>query len=329
MTRKNWTLILAVFLVVTLPALMLARGGRGQNSQGNPADKPEKQPPSTLKVDVDLVLVNATVTDSLNRYVSGLEGEHFQIWEDKVEQKITYFNAEDVPISVGVILDVSGSMKDKIATARQAASTFLKTGNPEDEYFLVEFANRPEVASDFTTDVTKLQGKLLQTPAKGMTAMYDSVYLSLEKLKEASNPKKALLLITDGEDNRSRYTFQNVKEFVKEQDVQIYGIGIVDEWNSSLGAGKTGRAMVEELSDLTGGRAYFPDSVYDLEDICTKIAVELKNQYVIGYHSTNEAKDGKWRKIRLKINPPKGIQRLNVRAKQGYYGATADSGATK
>jgi Ca-activated chloride channel family protein len=256
-----------------------------------------------------------------------LESEHFQIWEDKVEQKIEYFSAEDVPISIGVIFDVSGSMKDKIATARQAAATFLKTGNPEDEYFLLEFANRPEVASDFTTDITKLQSKLLLTPAKGMTAMYDSVYLGLEKLKEGSNPKKALLLITDGEDNRSRYTFQNVKEFVKEQDVQIYGIGIVDEWNSQLSAGKTGRAMIEELASLTGGGAFFPDSVYELEDICTKIAVELKNQYVIGYHSTNEAKDGKWRKIRLKVNPPKGIQRLNVRAKQGYYAPMAD-GAT-
>jgi Ca-activated chloride channel family protein len=329
MTRKYWTLIVAV-LLMTIPALKVARAGRLQNAQVTPVkDKSDKQTPSTLKIDVDLVLVNATVTDSLNRYVSGLEANHFQVWEDKVEQKIEYFSAEDVPISVGVIFDVSGSMKDKIATAREAAATFLKSGNPQDEYFLVEFANRPEVASDFTTDITKLQSKLILTPAKGMTAMYDSVYLGLEKLKEGSNPKKALLLITDGEDNRSRYTFQNVKDFVKEQDVQIYGIGIVDEWNSQLGAGRTGRAMIEELSDLTGGRSFFPDSVYELEDICTKIAVELKNQYVIGYHSTNEAKDGKWRKLRLKVNPPKGIQRLNVRSKQGYYAATADTPAAK
>jgi len=320
MTRKNWTLIVASLLLIGVPVAMFA--GRAQSSQETSADK---KPVQTLKIDVDLVLVSATVTDSLNRYVSGLESQHFQIWEDKVEQKLEYFSAEDVPISVGVIFDVSGSMKDKIATARSAAATFLKTGNPEDEYFLVEFANRPELTSDFTTDVSKLQNKLLLAPAKGMTAMYDSVYLGLEKLKEGNNPKKALLLITDGEDNRSRYTFQNVKEFVKEQDVQIYGIGIVDEWNSQLSAGHTGRAMVEELADLTGGRAFFPDSVYELEDICTKIAIELKNQYVIGYHSTNQAKDGKWRKLRLKVNPPKGIPRLNVRAKQGYYAAMADA----
>jgi Ca-activated chloride channel family protein len=323
MTRKTWTVV-TFALLMALPALMVARAGRIQKQQASSGDKTQNQ---TLKVDVDLVQVNATVTDSLNRYVSGLGQEHFQIWEDKLEQKIEYFSAEDVAVSIGMIFDVSGSMKDKISTARDAAVTFLKTGNPEDEYFLVEFANRPEVASGFTTDVSKLQNKIIFAPAKGMTAMYDAVYVGLEKLKEGNNPKKALLLITDGEDNRSRYTFQNVKDFVKEQDVQIYAIGITDEWNSQLGAGRTGRAMVEELADLTGGRAFFPDSVYELEDICTKIAIELKNQYIIGYHSTNAAKDGKWRKLRVKVNPPKGIQHLNVRAKAGYFAPTADAAA--
>jgi len=327
MIRTKWTLVLAA-LLVALPALMVAHAARSQASQENSAGKNDKKPNQTLKVDVDLVLVNATVTDQLNRYVSGLEPQHFQVWEDKVEQKVEYFNAEDVPISVGIIFDVSGSMKEKIGTSTQAAATFLKTGNPDDEYFLVTFANRPEVVADFTTDVTKLQSKLLMTAAKGMTAMYDSVYLGLEKLKEGSNPKKALLLITDGEDNRSRYTFQNVKDFVKEQDVQIYGIGIVDEYNSQLSASHTALAMIEELADLTGGRAFFSDSVQELEDICTKIAVELKNQYVIGYHSTNGAKDGKWRKLRVKVNPPKGIQHLNVRAKSGYFAPTADAAPT-
>jgi len=325
MTRNRWILIVATLLSIALPAVMIARAARSRSLQENSAEKKTNQ---TLKVDVDLVLVNATVTDQLNRYVSGLESKHFQVWEDKIEQKVSYFNAEDVPISIGIIFDVSGSMKDKIGTAREAAATFLKTGNPDDEYFLVTFANRPEVVADFTTDVTKLQSKLLLTPAKGMTAMYDSVYVGLEKLKEGTNPKKALLLITDGEDNRSRYTFQNVKDFVKEQDVQIYGIGIVDEWNSQLSAGHTGRAMIEELADLTGGRAFFPDSVYELEDICTKIAVELKNQYVLGFHSTNGAKDGKWRKLRVRVNPPKGIEHLNVRAKSGYYAAMADVAPT-
>lgn len=323
MTRRSSITILAALLAVAIPVMMT---GRGQQQTEKPQSAPQNP---TLKVDVDLVLVNATVTDPQNRYVTGLDAENFQIWEDKVEQKVAYFSAEDVPLSLGIIFDVSGSMKDKISTARDAAVTFLKTGNPDDEHFLVEFASRPEVTQDFTTDVSKLQNKLIFTPAKGMTAMYDSVYLGLEKLKDGSNPKKALLLITDGEDNRSRYTFSNVKEFVKEQDVQIYAIGIVSDWNSQLGSGRTGRALIEELSDLTGGRAFFPDSVYELEDICTKIAVELKNQYVIGYNSTNEAKDGKWRRLRLKVNPPKGLPHLNVRYKSGYYAAQAEGSASK
>jgi Ca-activated chloride channel family protein len=286
------------------------------------ASSAQDAPQRSLKVDVDLVLVNATVTDTRNRYVTGLEKEHFQVWEDKFEQEIAYFSAEDVPLSVGIIFDISGSMKDKLSVARDAAVTFLKMGTPEDESFLIEFAERPQVAVDFTTDISDLQNHLIFSPAKGMTALYDAVYLGLEKLKEGTNPKKALLLITDGEDNRSRYTFSNVKEFVKEQDVQIYSIGIVSEFNSQLGSGRTGRALVEELSELTGGRAFFPDSVYELEDICQKIGIELKNQYVIGYHSTNEATDGKWRKLRVKVNPPRGVSALNVRAKSGYYGPT-------
>ncbi len=273
----------------------------------------------TLKIDVDLVLINATVTDPRNRFVTGLEGEHFQIFEDRVEQDIQYFSAEDVPLSLGIVFDVSGSMKDKLSIARDAAVTFLKTGSPEDEYFLAEFSVKPSIAQDFTTDISRLQNHLIFTPAKGMTALYDAVYLALEKVDEGSNPKKALLLITDGEDNRSRYTFGNVREFVKESDVQIYSIGIVSNWNSQLAMGRTGRALIEELSEVSGGRSFFPNSVYELEDITTKIAVELKNQYVIGYFSTNERKDGKWRKVQVKVKPPRGLPRLTVRAKQGYY----------
>jgi Ca-activated chloride channel family protein len=325
---KSKTIAAMILMLLALPAMMAAYAGQSQRFDDIPSEKPQATPPTqTLKVDVDLVLVNATVTESFNRYVSGLEQEHFQLWEDRVQQKIAYFSSEDVPISVGVILDISGSMKDKISTAVDAAGTFLRTGNPDDEYFLMEFANKPQIATDFTTDITKLQSKLIFTAAKGMTAMYDAVYLGLEKLKDGSNPKKALLLITDGEDNQSRYTFSQVRDFVKEQDVQIYAIGIVDDWSSQLSAGHTGRALIEELSEITGGRAFFPNSVYDLEDITTKIAIELKNQYVVGYHSTNKAEDGKWRKLRMTINPPKGINNLHIRYKTGYYAPLANAKA--
>ncbi len=274
----------------------------------------------TLRVDVDLVLINATVTDPQNRYVTGLEKDHFEIFEDRVQQELQYFSSEDVALSLGIVFDVSGSMKDKLSVARDAAVTFLKTGNPDDEYFLTEFSEEPRISQDFTTDIGRLQNLLIFSPAKGMTALYDAVYLALEKVDEGSNPKKALLLITDGEDNRSRYTFSNVREFVKESDVQIYSIGIVSNWNSQLAMGRTGRGLLEELSETTGGRAFFPNSIYEMEDITTKIAVELKNQYVLGYFSTNEEPDGKWREVKVEVEPPRGLPRLSVRAKKGYYG---------
>jgi Ca-activated chloride channel family protein len=218
-----------------------------------------------LNLDVDLVLVNATVTESLkNRPVRGLDKKDFQVYEDKVEQKIAYFSSEDVPVSVGIIFDVSGSMKDKITAAQRAAATFFKSGTKEDEYFEVQFADRPKVASEFTSDVTRLQNSLLSVPTKGSTALYDAVYLGLNKLKESNNPKKALLLITDGEDNRSRYSFSDVRSFIREQDVQMYAIGILDP---ATGAG---RDALAQLTDVTGGRAFFPNSAYEMADICKK-----------------------------------------------------------
>ena len=178
--RRNWNRI--GFSLIVMLTLTCA-----SSAQEQPAETSKDQ---TLKVDVDLVLVNATVTNPRNQYVTGLEKEHFQIWEDKIEQEITYFSAEDVPLSLGIIFDISGSMKDKFSVARDAAVTFLKTGTPDDESFLVEFANRPEVAVDFTTDISDLQNHLIFSPAKGMTALYDAVYLGLEKLKTAAIPRK-------------------------------------------------------------------------------------------------------------------------------------------
>jgi len=191
-------------------------------------------------------------------------------------------------------------------------------GDRNDEYFLVEFSNSPRLAENFTTDVAKLQSRLLFLRANGMTSLFDALYLGLNQVGHGSNTRKALLLITDGEDNHSRYSFSDVREFAKEHDVQIYAIGIVDD-ASPQGAGYRGRAVLEDLANLTGGRAFFPPSVYELESICAQIGVDLKNQYVLGYRSLNQSNDGKWRKIQVRINRPKGTPRLSVRAKSGYY----------
>lgn len=259
----------------------------------------------TIKVDVDLALINATITDPEGRYVVGLQKENFQIWEDKVEQQLEYFSTEDVPISVGLIFDASGSMHSTLEFARQAALTFLTTADANDEYFLVEFNDRPHLTVDLTRDLSKLQEHIIFVPAKGSTALYDAVYVGMEKLKKANNTKRALLIISDGEENHSRYTFSNVREFVKEQNVQIFSIGA------------TGPVTI--LSDLTGAYAFEGGQPGSLADICQKIAIELKNEYVIGYRSTNEAKDGRWRKVQVKVNPPRGFPKLQVRAKAGYY----------
>jgi len=209
-------------------------------------------------------------------------------------------------------------MADKISTARDAAASFLRVGNPDDEYFLVTFSQRATLVEPFTTDISRLQNHMVFTPAKGLTPLFDAVYLGLETLKSAKNKRKALLLITDGEDNHSRYSLADIKEFVKEQDVEIFAIGIVNP-GGELAPGQSGRATIEDLAHISDGEAFFPDSVDQLEDICNKIGLELRNQYVLGYHSTNKAKDGRWRKIRLKINPPKGMPDLSVHAKNGYY----------
>jgi Ca-activated chloride channel homolog len=218
-----------------------------------------------------------------------------------------------------LIFDATGSMSDKISRARDAAVAFLKTGNPEDEYFLITFSQQPRLEETFTTDISRLQNRMLFTATKGLTPLFDAVYLGLEQMKSANNKRKALLLITDGEDNHSRYSFFDVKEFLREQDVQIFAIGIVDS-TEDLALGRSGRTTIEDLVEVSGGRAFFPESAEELEDICSKIAIELRNEYVLGYHPSNDTKDGRWRKIRVKVSPPKGATRLSVHARSGYYG---------
>jgi Ca-activated chloride channel family protein len=276
-----------------------------------------------LRVDVDRVLVTATVTDREGRFVTGLEKENFKIAEDKVPQEILDFSSEDIPVSVGIVFDVSGSMKDKLKTAVQAAITFLKGGSPDDEYFLVEFSDKP-TGSEFTNDIAKLQQRFMFSKAKGRTALYDAVYMGLSKLEESNNAKRALLLITDGEDNRSRYTFSNVKQYIKEKDVQMYSIGISSGPGDS--SAEQGKALLRDLSSISGGEAFFPPSIYHLEDTTRSIAKELKYQYVLGYRSSNTEKDGKYRKIKVTAEYPNN--KLTVRAKQGYYAPSPEGKAS-
>jgi Ca-activated chloride channel family protein len=271
-----------------------------------------------IKVDVDLVLVNVTVTDDWNRIVTGLDKENFTITEGNEIQQVRHFSSEDAPLSLGIIFDMSGSMSDKITKAREAVIEFMKTANPQDEFFMVTFNDRPELRADFTKSVEEVQGKLVYTVPEGRTALLDAIYMGVSKMKDARNTKKALLIISDGGDNHSRYTEREIKSMVKEADVQIYSIGIFTP-GATQPEEVAGPALLTEVSEVTGGRMFTISNPNELTDVATKIGIELRNQYVLGYRPSNKTKDGHWRKIKVKLVPPKGLPHLNVYAKTGYY----------
>lgn len=271
-----------------------------------------------MKVDVDMVLVPVTITDPMNRLVTGLDKENFSLFEGKDQQEIRHFSSEDAPVSIGVIFDISGSMNSKIERAREAVVEFFKTANPQDEFFMISFSDKPEELSDFTQSVEDIQSKLILTVPKGRTALLDAIYLGVSKMRQAKYAKKALLIISDGGDNHSRYTEGEIKAVVKEADVLVYAVGIYDHYFPTEEE-RLGPSLLSELTELTGGRAFTIDNPNDLADVATKIGIELRNQYVLGYRPKNAAKDGKWHKIKVKLIPPKGLPPLRVYAKTGYY----------
>ena len=275
----------------------------------------------TVYIDVDPTLVNVTVTDSYNRLVTGLEPDNFRVFENSVEQEIQYFSSEDVPISIGVIFDLSGSMANKVGKAKEAALEFFKTANPQDEFFLVSFNERAEVVSTFTNSVEDLQSCILSASAKGRTALFDAIYLGLREMSTARNAKRALLIISDGGDNHSRYNENDVKRLVREADTQLYAVGMFDPlgYRSRTPEELNGPSLLSELAELTGGRAFDVENANELPDIAAKIGSELRNQYILGYRPSNKSHDARWRKIKVKLRAPKGLPPLSIYAKAGYY----------
>jgi len=272
-----------------------------------------------IRTETDLTLVGASVTDPMGRLVTGLEQENFRVFEDGEEQEILRFSSEDVPVSIGVIFDMSGSMADKIDKSKQAAVQFFRTANPQDEFFLVNFNDRAQLVSQFTVSVDDLQNRLMYEGAHGLTALYDGVYLGLSQMRGAHNTKKALLIISDGGDNHSRYSETEVRKFVREADVQIYAIGLFEPDGGPTPEERQGPGLLADLTAMTGGRAFAVQNLSQLPDVASKISMELRNQYVLGYRPSNRDHDGKWRKIKVKLRPPKGLPPLNVAAKTGYF----------
>jgi Ca-activated chloride channel family protein len=279
------------------------------------------QPRQGLKLDVDLALVNVTVTDPYNRLVTGLDPDNFRVYEDNIEQEVVTFSSEDVPISIGVIFDMSGSMTNKIGKAREAAIQFFKTANPQDEFFLVSFNERAELTSAFTNSVEDLQSRMMLAAPKGRTALLDAIYLGLSQMRGAKNGKRALLILSDGGDNHSRYNESDIKRLVKEADTQLYAIGIFDPlgYRNRTPEELNGPSLLSEVTEMTGGRVFAVENLNDLPDIASKIGMELRNQYVLGYRPSNKAHDARWRKIKIKLRAPKGLPPLNVYSKTGYY----------
>ena len=278
------------------------------------------QPPS-FRADTNLVMIPVAVTDSLNRFVLGLQKGDFHISEDGVEQNIAHFSGEDAPLSIGLLFDESGSMDYKVRAAREAATHFLKTLNRGDEAFLVEFGDTARVSVPFTGKADEIQKVLTSSQPKGLTAMLDAINTGILEMKKAKNPRKAIVIISDGGDNHSHYTAAEIESLVRAADVQVYAMGVFDPILSLALSPEeiSGPKLLSEIATQTGGRAFSAALSSDLPAVAARIAVELRNQYVLAYYPGNPARDGKYRKVEVKVTQPHGMPALKAHWRLGYY----------
>lgn len=299
------------FLAGLLAALALAAGDSRAVLEPRQRPKPAA-PDATLRVDSSLVLIPVSVTDPLDHPVPDLRLPHFQVFEDGVEQAIAQFSRDETPVSAGLLFDASGSIGKQIVTSRETVDQFLKSGSSQDEYFLIKFAQHVELAAAFTSQPESLQQKLFFTRAEGGTAFLDAVYLGMQQMRNARNPRRVLLVVSDGADNSSRYSRGEVFELARESDVQIYTVGVFasETWGAKL---------LDRLAEQTGGRYYRVTRRHDLAEIAERIGNEIRHEYVIGYRSTNPERDGKYRRVQVRVNPPEGSPKLRVAARTGYY----------
>ncbi|HXZ80453.1 MAG TPA: VWA domain-containing protein [Terriglobales bacterium] len=325
-----------LFLGITLVFFKLAPDSFAQSTDEVPIDPPERPLASNfpnasgtgsfparlrpLQIDVNLVLVPVTVTDAANRPVMDLELQNFSVYEQEQPQKIRYFSTEDAPISVGLIVDVSKSMSNKIDAVREAVGEFFRIANPEDDYFVITFADRPRVLADTTQSVGTIREKLASITPAGHTALLDAIYLAEAKMRSATYSRRALLIISDGGDNHSRYRAKEIRQLVQEADVEIYAIGIFDstfktpeEW--------AGKRLLTDITGATGGRCVTLDHLRELPQITADISWELRSQYVLGYRPETVSRDNQWHTIKVRVAAPEGVP-LQVHAKKGYL-ATA------
>ena len=288
-----------------------------------PAAAPDSSelPRPDLRVDVPLVLIPVHVTTPLGTSVTNLNQEHFRLFEDDVEQEIKVFAKEDAPLSVGLLFDSSGSMRNKIRKASEAAASFFRTANAEDEFFLIEFNERPKLAVPFTRDSDEIYRHIVRARPMGRTSLLDAIHLALVQMKNASNLRKAIVIFSDGGDNRSRYTEAEIQSAMLESDVQLYAMGIfeAEDPRKLTPEERKGPRLLGELADETGGRHFPVENLNDLPEVCARIGAELRNQYLLAYCPTNGARDGKYRHVKVKLNAPESMPPLRAHHRQGYF----------
>jgi Ca-activated chloride channel family protein len=308
----------------------LAQGGQQADPNIVPRVREKKGPEPAdpkkpdIRVDTTLVLIPVAVLDPLRKFVTDLDKENFRVFEDKVEQQIVSFSSEDAPLSICIVFDASGSMGEKLQMSRRAVAQFMQVANPQDEFCLVTFNTRPELVEPFTTMTEKIQNHLAFVGSKGSTALLDGVYLAMNQMRKARNPRKALLIISDGGDNASRYTESEVRNAVVESDTQVYAFGIFESLGSRSRTPEefSGPDLLNRLAHMTGGRSFGIGNLAELPDAAEKVAIELRNQYVLGYSPKNTTRDGKFRRVEVKMNHVKGLPPLKPIYRTGYYAPT-------
>jgi Ca-activated chloride channel family protein len=307
-----------IFLILALS--IGASASFAQTTEPPPPAEIVEDDDKPISVKTDLVTLTLTVTDLYGRYVSGLNRNAFTVFDNNQEQEISFFSDADAPASIGILFDVSDSMNgEKIGKARKALQRFINTSHPSDEYFLIAFNSRAQLLLDRTRDGDAVLQKLTLVQPKSNTALYDACYLGVERVTRGTRQKKAMLIISDGQDNASRYNFGEVRRLMKESDVTVYAVGIMDKGDAGSVMGMQGQAFLDELTSVTGGKSFYPQTDVEMDEIFERIALELRHQYSIGFTPKDFTPDGKWHKVKVKVKPPRGLSRLTVRTREGYY----------
>lgn len=310
---RKIVMYIAWFLLLITSALMPSVA-RAQKSLPKIPTLREEQ----ITVNTDLISFNVSVTDLAGRAVTGLSKNNFSIYDNKVLQEIYFFSDDDVPVSVSIVFDTSGSMSDrKIIQAKEALARFIKTSKEQDEFFLVDFNTQPRLLLDRTRDSQAILNKFTYIEPKGNTAFYDAVFFGIEKVLQGARARKIVLIISDGEDNESRYTFKELERRLRETDVMVYAIGFGGYY--PLKGGLNGRETLKELTSTTGGRAFFPNGVVEMDEAFEKIALEMRHLYAIGYYPSDFVANGKKHRLKVKLNLPAESPRLFVRSREIYY----------